>query len=143
MTLRLLSAEDLVKQSSTALAFLDTPQGAVLASGPVRPVTALQRTVATALPENELTFHLGRTDAAAYHIRIIGHGPALLVRRTPSPQRIALREINLPADRPVLLVVEALEEFEPDALTTLARLVDGLGRPPLLCPGSALGVPEF
>jgi hypothetical protein len=40
------------------------------------------------------------------------------------------------------LLLEAPEEFEPQGLTELARLVDGLGRPPVLHPGSALGVAE-
>jgi hypothetical protein len=43
----------------------------------------------------------------------------------------------------VLLLVDAPDEFEPEGLLTLARLVDGLGRPPLLHPGSALGVPDM
>jgi hypothetical protein len=141
MTLRLLTVEDLVKSSRQALAFLDTPQGAVLASGPVRPVggpTPDEKSL-----EPALTFRLAANDASEYAIRVIGHGPILSVRRTPSPERIALREINLPADRPVLLLVDAPDEFEPEGLLTLARLVDGLGRPPLLHPGSALGVPDM
>lgn len=149
MTLRLLTAEDLVNTSRHALAFVDGPGGSVLASGPVRPVNdadpapdgPAQRPALAAPADPELTFLLGRCDAAEYRIRVAG-GVELSARRIPSRERIARREINLPADRPVLLLVEAPDEFEPDGLLTLARLVDGLGRPPLLHPGSALGVPD-
>ncbi|MGE4292355.1 MAG: hypothetical protein AB7E32_09110 [Desulfovibrio sp.] len=140
MTLRPLTAEDLVKSNRQALAFLDTPEGAVLASGPVRPISPVSPEGDA--PDPDVTFHLGRNDASEYAIRVIGHGSILSVRRTPSPERIALREINLPADRPVLLLVEAPDEFEPEGLQVLARLVDGLGRPPLLHPGSILGTPD-
>lgn len=138
MTLKLLDPAKLVNTRSQALAFVDTPNGRVLSSGPVRPVSTPARAGRTEKPV--VSFRLAASDAAEYLIRVNGHGPAYRVARTPAPGRLARREINLPADRPVLLLLEEPREFEPQGLHALAELVDGLGRPPILHPGSALAM---
>ncbi|MEF2143888.1 MAG: hypothetical protein V3573_00450 [Desulfovibrionaceae bacterium] len=140
MPIKIISPESVVDTERLGLLYLETSEGSVTVTGPVRamPSPGKERSI----PEDAVTFRLEKNDAREYSFYINGMAKRIVIRRTPGPGRFAVREISLPPDRPVVLLVENLDQIEPEGLASLARMVDGLGRPPLLCPGSALAVFE-
>lgn len=72
--------------------------------------------------ETEAVYELEARHVREFKLTLNGVGPVVTIKRTPRPDRIAVREIILPLDRPVVLKVEEFDDLEPESQRELSRL---------------------
>lgn len=83
-------------------------------------------------------FELRAADARAYRLQLNGSGRSVEIARHGSQALTALREITLPLNRPIVLLIEDGGDFTPEDVSRVATMA-GIGHDgQTLCPGSLI-----
>lgn len=81
-------------------------------------------------------FELRATDARRYRLQLNGSGRMVDITRQNGTALTALREITLPLNRPIILLIEHGDDFASDAVNEIATMGGVNYDGPTLCPGS-------
>lgn len=83
-------------------------------------------------------FELRAGDARRYQLQLNGSGRSVTITRQNGAALTALREVNLPLNRPVILLIEDAEAFSGEDQNAVASLAGIVEASQTLCPGSLI-----